>query len=326
MTEILLDFTNTKSRVAEPSVDRPDSLPFGTIEGELPKISLNQLLVWDRCKFLWKFMYRQHWTKAIKGRRLALGTMGHEMLFDWYKTGLDHSVDFANKWLSDLDNMNADQIKNVSIATAMFKLYTSEFSPTEDRNLLTQSLEEHFEVELVTPKGRQFLLEGYIDRTSIDQRGHLWLEDYKWTERFWSTNQLLMDPQLSFYAGALRTLDRPVHGLMITQVNTYDYKDRSKKKVEELIRRERLYRSPEELQAVMVEIGHKVDEMIDGQDQLTRSLRRDCDRCDFMEPCLFGLKGIDPESYIPSSGLYKKREKRPTEEKKLDGNGNRLRV
>lgn len=307
-----LDFTGIDSKIpSEPIVSLPAGSALGS-DGPV-KVSLNQLLIWDRCRLQWTFRYTHKLESTKKKPKMELGSMGHEMLFDWYSTGLDHSADFVNKWMSDMANLDGDQIQNVSVAAAMFKLYIHEFSPSADRGLRTDSLEEHFEVELKTPLGRNYVLEGYIDRTSVDEKGHLWVEDYKWTGRFWSGNELLMDPQLSFYAGALRTLGRPVHGLMITQVNTYPYKDRSKKKPEELFKRERIYRSPEELDAVMVEIGKAVDEMIDEQDKIRRSLRKDCARdCDFFEPCLFGLKGIDPLTFIKDSGGFRQKKGRPT--------------
>ncbi len=280
---------------------------------ELPKVSFGQLLTWDRCRWQWSAKYIHKMDTTKKRVRMGIGSMGHEMLFDWYKTGQDHSDIFLSKWMQDWEHLDGEQINGINIAVLMFKMYLSEFSPMHDRNYQTQSLEEHFQVPLTTPTGSRFELEGYIDRTSIDQRGNLWVEDYKWTSRFWSPLQLQMDPQLTFYAGALRAMGRPVHGTMITQVNTYDYKDRTKKTVDDMFRRELIYRSPAEIDAVMLEIGRTVDEMLEARELpvFKRNLRRDCADCDFAEPCLLGLKGIDSVEFMQRSPGFKPREKRP---------------
>lgn len=278
------------------------------------KISFNQALIWDRCHFLWKLKYKDKWEKINRGFRLELGNMGHAMLFDLYKTGQDHSEEFATTWLQDMPTLDGQQIQNVATAVAQFKLYRGEFMPMADRNLTTIELEYHFEVELVTPRGRHYVLEGYIDRMSLDDRGYLWIEDYKWTERFWTPLQLLMDPQLPLYAAALRALGRPVHGCMVTQVNTYPYKGdrRSKKKIEELITREKFHVPEQQTDALLVEYGRIVDEMIDTE-IYRRSLRRDCSKCEMQEPCLMGLKGIEPIGFMAMSQGYRPKAPRPVD-------------
>jgi RecB family exonuclease len=289
----------------------------------LPKISLNQALTWDRCHFLWKLKYVDKYEKLRRGHKMELGNMGHAMLFDLYKTGQDHSADFANTWLEDIPSLDGEQIQNIATAVSMFKLYREMFSPQADKGLTTVELEFHFEVELVTPKGRHYILEGYIDRMSVDDRGLLWIEDYKWTTKFWSSLELLMDPQLPLYAAALRALGRPVHGCMVTQVNTYPYKgdNRSKKTIDELFKRERFAVSTDQTDALLYEYGRQMDEIIDAQESgepLRRSLRRDCGGgttypCEMQEPCLMGLKGLDPVSFLAMSSDYQLKAPRPVD-------------
>jgi len=286
------------------------------------RISLNQGLVWDRCAYLWKLKYKDKWEKVQRGHRLELGNMGHTMLFDLYKTGQDHSSEFANVWLQDFGNLDGEQIQNIATAVRQFKLYREVFSPEHDKGLRTVTLsngepglEYHFEIELTTPQGRPFILEGYIDRLSWDERGLMWVEDYKWTSRFWSQIELLMDPQLPLYAGALRLLGLPVHGCMVTQVNTYPYKGdgASKKPVDELIKREKFHVPEIQTDAIIAEYGRIVDEILDDDGTYRRSLRRDCKTCDMQEPCLMGLKGIDSVGFMAMSGAYRPKSPRPVD-------------
>lgn len=276
---------------------------------DLPKVSFNQLLSWDRCRFLWKLKYIDKMDTTRKGPALQLGTMGHELLCDWYATGVDHSDSFANKWMSDWSSLRPEEHQAIATAITMFKAYIYEFAPQADRHYTVESLEEHFEVELTTPTGRPYILEGYIDQVRLDQNGHRWVDDYKWTQRFWSPLEIQMDGQLTYYAAALAILGRPVHGTSLTQVNTYPYKDRSKKTVDDLFKRELIYRSPQEQAAVMHEVGLMVDDMLDVRgsntpDDYRRSLRRDCNRCYFQEPCALGLKGVDPVAFMAMSPAF----------------------
>lgn len=284
-----------------------------------PVVSFSQLQTLDRCKLQWSFKYIHKFDTTKRRTRMDIGTMGHEMLFDWYTTGVDHSEEYVTNKLKDWGSLDAEQIKAINLAAAMFRLYVSEFSPLVDRELDTRGLEYHFEVPMQTPLGRSYVLQGYIDRMSVDRRGHLWVEDYKWTSRFWSQGELQMDPQLTFYAGALAYLGFDVHGTMITQVNTYDYtaKSRAIKTIDELFKRELIYRSPVEISTVMFEVGHLVDELLElqeaeGKTFYPRSLRRECGKmCDFYEPCSLGLKGIDPALFMESSPGYKTKTSRP---------------
>lgn len=285
------------------------------MEANTTKISLSRALTWDRCRFLYKMKYVDEWDTTKPRYKMDLGNMGHHILFDFYRTGQDNSERFANVWLEDLENLNGEQIQNVAVAVAQFRLYREEFSPQVDRGLITEALEYHFEVELTTPKGRKYILEGYIDRMSRDQRGLLWVEDYKWTGRFWSDIEVLMDPQLPLYAAALRRLGIPVHGLMVTQINTYPYKDRSKKKIEELFKRDTFPAgSEDQSDNILHQYGMLVDEMIDNKDQeMRRSLRRDCKMCDFQDPCLMGLKGLNVNAYISTSPGFTSKTPRPVD-------------
>lgn len=289
------------------------SLKLSDSRPDLPLVSFHQLLTWDRCKYAWYLKYVHKFEKFEKSYAMELGTMGHAMLFDWYKTGIDHSEDFANRWLADLDKLSPEQVSNINVALQQFKLYREIWSPREDRGYTTEMLEYHFEVIMTTPRGRQFILQGYIDRGSRDSQGRLWLEDYKWRGRMATPVQLLMEAQLTYYAGAMIMLGFDVYGLMITQINTYPYteKSRQKKQIDDLFKREKFARSQDEIDNVMTEVGHMMDEMFDAQETglYRRSLRPDCDKCDYQQPCAMGIKGFDAPTYMLTSPAYYKRAK-----------------
>lgn len=101
-----------------------------------------------------------------------------------------------------------------------------------------------------------------------------------------------MDPQLPAYAMVMREkLGIDIFGLMYNMLNTYDYK--SPPPPEKLFLRKRTYRTPEELDSVLKEIGATVDDMIDNAENPIRNLTRDCSWCEFQDPCLMSMKGMD---------------------------------
>ncbi len=68
----------------------------------------------------------------------------------------------------------------------------------------------------------------------------------------------------------------------------------------------------------MYEVGMMMDEMLAAKERndFRRSLTRDCDRCDFQQPCALGLEGIDPIVTLSTSPAYHRKEKsgRPSNE------------
>jgi len=84
-----------------------------------------------------------------------------------------------------------------------------------------------------------------------------------------------------------------IFGLMYNMINTYDYKNPPSS--DKLFLRKRTYRTPQELDSIMHEIGATVDDMIENQDNPIRNLNRDCSWCEFQDPCLMSMKGMDIE-------------------------------
>lgn len=280
-----------------------------------PIFSYSQASQWDRCEKAWFWGYAENWVKPLKSRSSNKGTMIHEMMDMYYANPVlgEGLVDeyMTNKINESMDDGQKD-LKAIASACLVVKRYINEWAKKEDIGHRTLATEYHFTIPLKTGKGRNFILQGYIDHIT-EFKKKLWLWDHKSSEsaQFWTPTEVIMDPQTPVYAAALRLLDMPAHGIIINQFNTYDYAKPTEQPVEKLFRRESCYRTDKELDSVMREFKFLVDDMMENNVTPRRSLRRDCKNCQFNEPCLMEMKGIDPHPFLVSQFVQK--EKREVE-------------
>lgn len=159
-------------------------------------------------------------------------------------------------------------------------------------------VQKEFNHLFISPKKREFFLNGILDIFAQDSQGRYWIWDNKTTggeARFWTDDQLESDPQMPTYVAGLREQGIEVFGCMINQLNTYNYKVESKMVPENLFRRGEVYHTDLAITAHVLELGKCVDDLLDTIDNLCydvprRSRRRECDRCQFFEPCLASMK------------------------------------
>lgn len=297
---------------------------------EVPVVSFSQLQAWDRCEFQWHIQYELDYVPVEKKRGLEIGSMGHEALADYYKCLRDKQVgnnpnpfsaklwfterfpEFTNKWMADADD--SFDFSNLSIVTWLIMRYTEMCELMDDGHEII-AVEQHFELPMVTPRGREYRLQGYVDLVSRDVAKKLWLWDHKLTGQFWSPVEVMMDSQTPTYAAAWRDQGEDIFGIIINQLKNYDYKDKNKVRDEQIFKREQTYRTPKELDAIKFETGKMVDDLLERREHdgyPRRSLTRDCRMCSYQEPCLMGLKGIPVEFVLEDS--FKKKGSREVAE------------
>jgi len=182
----------------------------------------------------------------------------------------------------------------VSRCIQMMTRYIREHSPGVDVDIEIIESEMHFEAPLRTPKGRDFILEGYVDLLySIG--GQIRVRDHKTTGKpnnFRKQGVTEYDQQQPTYIGGLRTVGIPVFRGEVNELITYPYKNYMQEPIDKLMRVTPTYRTDLQIQAAMDWYGQVVDQMIEEQVFL-RSLDPGCRYCNFREPCLMSQQGID---------------------------------
>lgn len=287
----------------------------------LPKpvaiVSHSQMETWDRCTFKWHISYELGYAPLERFRGMELGSMLHELLALWYdntdKALAESLIDQKiNAWCEEFMN-DSFGIQSVATATWLIKKYIHEYALESDRLWEVVDVEKHFSILLTTPKGRLYILQGYIDLV-LRIEGEVWVVDHKSGQKFWTPNEVLMDSQMPLYAAALRHEGANVFGIIINMLGTYPYKDKLKVKLEQIFRREPTYRTPHELDSILLNAGYVVDEMIDKDQPIRRSLKKDCSKCWAQDPCLLSLKGVPLELVLESTARKKESYRKDEEE------------
>lgn len=284
---------------------------------EIITVSHSQLAEWRRCRFSWNLSYIGKWKPVSTSRALGFGSKVHQFLADYYQGQIDgelNALERHNRMLQTMLSSEHDfsNIEVIGQAAKLVERYIEEYALYEDAEFEPVAVEKHYVQELETPKGRPFNFELYFDLLFQHKpTGKLWMVDHKThSSKPYSDIDVMMDPQLPAYAMVLREqMGVDIFGLMYNMLNSYDYKKPAT--ADKLFKRQKTYRTPQELDSVLKEIGATVDDMLDNQDNHYRNLTRDCSWCKFQEPCLMSMKGMDIDTFMEDG--YEKKGKRPSE-------------
>ena len=281
---------------------------------DLPRISHSQIQAWLRCEKMWEYKYRRAWVPKKVPTYFGMGNFIHGKLDIMYQTW-DPEDSIGDRWdfmqariLEDIDPLGSNSEFVARCMKAMYR-YIHEFSPQIDEGIEVIGSEYNFAVELITPKGRHFLLEGFVDLL-YKKKGQVIVRDHKSTGagKFWHKDDLFYDTQQTTYIAALRQLGFDVFRGEINEINTYDYKDWAGVPLEKLFQCPYSHRTQEDLNAILLWFGKTVDRMLDEQD-FQRAMSKECRRCPYRHPCQLQLKGRD-DSTILSLEFKKKDEGR----------------
>lgn len=286
---------------------------------DLPVLSYSQLQVWDRCEYAWHYNYERNLVRKSVSNSGTLGLRIHSLLethFSHVAEGApwDDAIEFVESQLAAMtndaysNNLPVEIVQEIGRAGKLVLLFLRGPARGIYNGHVIMDVEKHFEVILETPSGFNFILQGYVDLVTAYQ-GKIYIEDHKSTANaaFWNPVEIMMDPQLTLYWYALRILGIPVHSIFYNFFNTYEYKkpvDNDK-----LFKREPSYRTEVELENFALELLTEVDRLVQAKEnpnyKYRRSLRRDCKNCAYQQPCLYALKGIDPEPILLSNFIEK---------------------
>lgn len=280
-----------------------------------PIFSYSQFQAWDRCEELWFYSYARNWFKRSKGNALNLGTEIHLAMKEWYDMAIarvpkeprkEKMYLYFKQRIND-HSTNMDMLNVIQKAMRLTMRYVEEFAPVEDKGHRILKTEYHFTVPFQSPKGRNFILQGYIDLLT-EYAENLWAWDHKSMEsNFWTPTQVMMEPQTPLYIVSLREQMEKVHGVIINMFNTYDYAKPEKALTSKLFSREKSYRTDIELNTFKTDMLRMADRLFDNYQSPLRSKRLDCKNCGFQEPCLLRIKGINDEPLLYEE--YEQKEK-----------------
>ena len=281
-------------------------MPHTKLESPVRRISHNQLGNWQKCPKKWSYIYVEGIVTKDTPGYFRKGTLIHELLsaYDQFlQQGAnpgDPSLvnlvmqvakdEYAGKWTAD----DAELYKSALLAVRRFIL---SHSRKADQNIKIHAVEDTYQVELVTQKGRPFILEGIIDRI-YEKYGQIYILDRKTTggTAHWTENQMLMDSQLVTYGALLRELGWKIHGFEIDSIITYPYADYNAQPAEKLFKRLTTTRSDAEMDFALEHYKHAIDAMFDvleSESGVPYHFSKECSSCPYMPICLYTMKGMD---------------------------------
>lgn len=284
---------------------------------ELPVFSFSQGQTFGQCEFLWHMQYRLGYDTE-QTPALFKGTILHRFAQDFYEhlkanPGMNPADWIAERLTVMVDELMAasdhgETFTNIADCTWLFSKYLT-VQPVLDADFEILDVERHFLEKFVTPRGREFLLQGYIDLLLRDKRtGKIWLEDHKSGRKFLSPLECMIDPQMPTYMALLRAAGIDIFGIIYNMLNTYPYKKKEAVEVEKLFKQDKSYRNPQEVDGVLFEFSKRVDRILSAPDgELNRNLSRDCaKRCKMYDPCLFGLKGMSVTDILEGGSFIRR--------------------
>lgn len=264
------------------------------------QVSHSQLGTYDRCAFKWFLSYELGYKPKSVPTNVTLGSLIHSFLEEHYKLVQEHGHGGFDYQASMQEFLRSQPVEKQGDLEALDRasrlieryLYLAEI---EDQSWEIIEVEVAREVEFKTPKGRLYTLV-FIPDLIVREResGRLWLVDHKTAGNaaFWSDTEIMMDHQMPTYIAGLRQEGLDIYGIVYNFLNRYDYKDYNGTPTEKLFKRVHSYRTPVEIDTMVRELGFQVDDLIENEIP-RRSLRKECSRCWFQEPCLMSMKGMD---------------------------------
>lgn len=268
---------------------------------DVPILSYSQLQVIDRCDFLWYVKYGLKLNSKQKKERLDIGSFGHLLLQDLFlkisegmtqQEWVEHRLGAMVMGITDTLNFE-DQVQSLFTAMKVVRRYCTSDVLSGHHPV---GVEQHFFVLVTTQQGHRLVLQGYVDLITVDPRGRVWVWDHKLPQKLWSPLKVKMAYQLPLYEILLRADGMAVHGTIVNQLNSYDYKNPEKEPDAKLFRRDEIVWTPIQLQNIWSEFLALVDdafELIEGRRPARRSIRDDCVGCDIAYGCSASLMGED---------------------------------
>lgn len=274
-------------------------------------ISHSQSQVWLDCEQRWWYNYKLGLiSKEPAPFHLEMGDYLHGKLDIYYQL-FEQTTEPAELYRLVEANILEDIVGGIEGELAhraikcMWK-YIHEYSPVEDQGMEIVGSELRFEVPLITPTGRPFTFECYVDLLYKNRFGLLVVRDHKSSGqgKFWTDKQIEADPQQTLYIACLRALGYDVWRGELNFLNTYPYKDWASQPLNKLFRTKGATRTQDELDASLLWLG----KMVDRQEELTEpQMRRQksCAYCPYYAPCTHRFKGKD-DAFILKLGFRRK--------------------
>lgn len=260
------------------------------------KLSHTSLSTFRRCKMRYKWGYLDNYA-PLPSPGLMTGGTGHAALGAWYKALSEEkseeeaskiALKAASEKLTEYEEQHEETMDDLWDNLAIILERYFDWALEKD-DFAAYEIEYKFEIEI-----GDFMLIGYLDGLVERDNGTHWLLEHKFNKRV-STKHLELDPQVSVYLLAARTLGFDIRGAYYNVVRTTIKGIAATEPVVRLP----VFRNNEGLEQVVHEMVYQMEEMRSfheaNGEAAYRTPTRDCSwDCGFFHACLAVNDDGDP--------------------------------
>lgn len=279
-------------------------------------VSYSEISSFRQCPHKHMLGYRERWQTETRSPALAKGTLFHSVMEQHYTAvrrmqrgkveRADLSAYIMKKISPLLWNEGGDQNEVQELVHWMYDGYVDHYGYDDDWEII--AIEHAAEVALPTLTGRksQFKLKVKIDliaRHKETEKLYVW--DHKSGMNLPSDKELAIDDQFGLYTWAMRQLGRKVWGSLYNAARTQRNKTEGQT-LESRHSRTPLYRTDKELDIIAIEAYLTAKRAYAIKEGLAERApnTQDCKwKCEFLEPCLAGRKGMDERQFLKDIGF-----------------------
>ena len=277
---------------------------------ELRTISNSQMHVWENCPQEWYYGYEEELRRdRVSTKFFDFGNYAHELSHVYYQTMKAGSYkpgsDFLVKMMEARvrQDLTGENVSNVSKVWPRLLQFITQHSPLIDSGIKVLGVELEFHITVITPKGREIQLHGFIDLMYQDSTGRIRIRDTKTGGKkgTHSANSVKLDDQLLFYAVAMTEMyGQDILDVEINWISSTFTKEQ--KPLSELFALYRYQHTPVGLSIAKANILQKIDRMLDMDTYKNYSPR--CPNCQFFDICHLESRGQNVNNLIANT--YKK--------------------
>lgn len=255
------------------------------------RVSHSMTQTWRRCRHKFYLHYIEGWRAKHKARGLALGSMGHMALAEWYSSfDAAKALAVAEKESEDPEGEDFQLLKLVLERYFAWDLLQGDISGELSHGIT--------ELEFNIPIGLGHTIYGFIDRVFERLDKTLWVMEHKFNKSA-SVQHLALDPQISIYIAAARRLGYAVNGVLFNVIRMSDGPTARK----EPALRDFAFRSELQGEAILEDLGIQAEEILEftllnpilQARKAYRNPTKDCSwDCPFYRACQIAMEGEDP--------------------------------
>lgn len=183
------------------------------------RTSNSEVSTWLTCQRKYLYEYDMNLTPIKQGEALSRGTVGHDVLADYYAermagTGHDEAVVHARQTLGRIMAEGKAEFEICTDVDRILNGYWSYYADEADKYEIL-AVEETYEIPL-TSESTYVLRLDLLVKNKQTQETELW--DHKFVYDFWSQDKLNLSGQFPKYVGALRFNGVSVDRCVLNQI------------------------------------------------------------------------------------------------------------